>query len=510
MDFEIPSPGVHVLTAANGSGKTTLMVCMSRLSDSRAFNKFFIQHRSRNVDSFDKSRITYQSRRNNKVTYTYRRVSDSWRALTKNTQALEDFGYSDIVIIPTLGQRVYIQNQTITGGSVRAASEQLRNAMARVLDNPKFQTLRKINLGELRGRGGSNRRNNTAFLLPGQVLRSGTQRTQSYYSESSFSLGEIFTLNLLFGLQVISDNSLIVIDELEVALHPRVQINLLTYLQEIATEKNLTIIISTHSSSIIKCAPNLIYLNNAGNGQINVNYNCYPALALQEVAVEEDIQPDYAFFVEDASAELLLKEIIKIYFQINSARQQPLWKILPIGGYPEVLRFTKHANQYLLNRRIGQYCFLDNDVEAVKNSLRIKGNARTQAENVLWELFQSQDHKIKYLEITPELGLWNWIITDSTQATRLINLRFPDSTIDLNRLILDCNRVFTNSASNPRENAKNRISWILNEISTSTNEDIKRIKQNFFSAYVESFYQSQQNRNSLNALFGPIFNRRGN
>lgn len=499
-----------MITASNGSGKTTLMVCMSRLSDSRAFSNNFVQHRSWNVDSFDDSSITYRSRNSNTVTYTYRSTSDSWRPTTRDISALRDFGYTEIVVIPTLGQRVYIQNQTIAGGRVRPASVELRQAMARVLENPKFLNLRKINLGETRGRGGRNRRNNSAFLLPGKVLRRGTQRKQSFYSESSFSLGEIFTLNLLFELLTIQDNSLIVIDELEVALHPRVQINLLNYLQEIAISKNLTVLISTHSSSIIKCAPNLIYLNSDDTGNVEINYKCYPALALQEVAVEEDIQPDYAFFVEDSSAELLLKEMIKYYFQINPNRQQPLWKILPIGGYPEVLRFTQRANVYLLHRRIGQYCFLDDDVNVVKSNLQQKGNARTIAENTLWELFQSQDAKIKYLNITPELGLWTWISENAQDSSNSINQRFPDSFIDIPDLIRRSNAAFPHAAQNPRDEAKNRIAWLVNEIMNLTNEDTKRIKSNLFTAFVGNTYQNQENRNRLNALFGPIFNRQGN
>ena len=42
------------------------------------------------------------------------------------------------------------------------------------------------------------------------------------------------------------------IDEIEIALHPKAQINLLRKLKDIAAQKNLTIIFSTHSSTLIK------------------------------------------------------------------------------------------------------------------------------------------------------------------------------------------------------------------------------------------------------------------
>jgi len=436
--------------------------------------------------------------------------SNSWRPTTRNTDAIHDFTYRDINIIPTLGKRIYVQQQTIEGGKVKAASDDLRQAMKNVLENSKFEKLLKINLGETRGRGGSNRRNNTAFLIPKGYVRRFGKRTQSYFSESNFSLGEIFSLNLLFELQVIKDHSLLVIDELEVALHPRVQINLLNYLEQKAKEKNLTVIISTHSSSLIKCASNLIYLGNEGDGKIKVHYNCYPALALQEVAVEEDIQPDYVFFVEDTAAEYFLREMIKSYFALNDTRQQPLWKILPIGGYPEVLRFTERADQYLLHRRIGQYAFLDQDVEAVKDNLQQKGNSRTDAENELWRIFQSQINKTRYLGITPELGLWDWISNETDKAQTLINQRFPDAVLNIINFLQQCTQAFPYPAQNHRAGAKNKISWLCEQISVHTNEDRKRIKQHLFAIYTEYYYSSQENKNSLNALFGPIFNLQGN
>ena len=510
LDFEMPSPGVHVITASNGSGKTTLMHCIERLSNTRVFNDNFTQHGSWNVDSFEKSKVTYKSHNNNEVTYTYRSESDTWRPTTRTTSTLGEFNYDNIVAMPPLGQRVYVQNKSIRGGSVNAAQDELRTVMARVLENDSFLGLLKFKIGETRGRGGARRRKNIAFLLPKSYETRNNKRTQTYFSESSFSLGEIFTLNLLFRIEDIAENSLLIIDELEVALHPRVQINLLRFLEEKANEKQLTIIISTRSSSIIKCAKNLIYLENTGAGVIRPHYNCYPTLALQKVAVEEDILPDYVFFVEDSMAELYLKEKIKHYFIINSNRQQPLWKVLPIGGYPEVLRFITRANQYLLHNAIGQYAFLDQDVITIRSDLQQKGNERTGAENELFELFTNQAQRTKYLSITPELGLWQWLNGETAQSDDLINQRFPDAVININDLLHQCALAFPNPADNVRTEAKRKIRWICNTISENTNEDIKRIRQHLFAAFAFHKYSIDQNRNSLNELFGPIFNHQGN
>lgn len=508
LDFEIPPPGVHVVTASNGSGKTTLMHCIERIVNNSVFRDNFTQHGSWNVDSYEKSRITYRSNLGREVTYTYRSGSDSWRPIAQTAATLTDFKYEQIVTIPTLGTRVYIQNKTIKGGFVKAAQNELRGAMERVLGNEKYKKLLKINLGETRGRGGGKRRENIAFLLPKGVESKLGKQTQTYYSESSFSLGEIFTLNLLFQLGTIPDNSLLVIDELEVALHPRVQVNILNYLEEKSREKNLTIIISTHSSTLIKCARSLIMLRNNGDGEIQALYNCYPALALQEVSVEEDMQPDYVFFVEDTAARLYLKEKIRLYFSIVVDRPQPIWKILPVGGFREVLNFLKESNRYLLQRRIGQYAFLDHDVLATKNDLIAAGKNRTEGESRLLELFTSQENRIKFLSITPELGLWKWLNDNPGQCQIAINGEFQDSPLNVTNLLAECEIAIPNAANNERAEAKTKTKWLYQQISEISNIDVVRIQQILFSIYAFQKYSARPDQ--LRGLLGPIFGRQGN
>ena len=505
LDFEMPGVGVHVISATNGCGKTTLIHCVERLVNTRVFNDNFKQHDSWNVDSYDKSEICYRSHRGNQVIYTYRRTSDSWRPTTQSVEALSDFDYSEIIAIPALGDRVYISNETIRGGSVRAASQDMRTAMSQVLGDPKFSELRIYKVGETRGRGGASRRKNIAFLLPsGFETRNGT-RTRLYYSESSFSLGEIFTLNLLYQIQTIQDNSLLVIDELEVALHPLVQINLLKYIEEKASEKNLTVLISTHSSSLIKSARNLLLLKNDGVGNITAHYDCYPTLALQEVAITEDIQPEFVFFVENEAAEAYLKEKIKYYFNLIN-QTSPLWKVLPVGGYMEVIRFLKNAHQYLLINKIGQFAFLDFDVVGTEASLTAKGNNRTESENVHWQLFQSQSAKIKYLSITPELGIWDWLTNNTPNCQAILRQKYPDANINLQNLINASLLEHSTPSGNPRKDAKNKLFTLINSLSDLTNEDLKRIRQKLFAGFISHQYGSATQQGALRGIFGPIFN----
>ena len=61
-------------------------------------------------------------------------------------------------------------------------------------------------------------------------------------------------LNILDLLQNIAPKTLLLIDEVELSLHPIAQIKFYDFLKRQANSKNLAIVISTHSSSLIKHA----------------------------------------------------------------------------------------------------------------------------------------------------------------------------------------------------------------------------------------------------------------
>ena len=69
------------------------------------------------------------------------------------------------------------------------------------------------------------------------------------------------------------------------ALHPRVQVNLLEYLKEKADEKDLMVFISTHSPTMIKATkPNeVILLESDTDGNVSAVTPCYPARALGRI-----------------------------------------------------------------------------------------------------------------------------------------------------------------------------------------------------------------------------------
>lgn len=498
LEFEIPSEsGVYVLTGSNGSGKTTLMTCLLRIGWFRAFQDNF-RTGSERIDKFN-GYIEYFVD-NTSVKYIH--GNQRWVPTPRNRSTiLRQFGFPDVRFLPATGNRLYIHDQNITPTDFRSVNQNLKDDLNSLLETEKFDNLRYIQTGSARGRGSGSQRWKRAYVI---------KHGNDYYSEKNFSLGEILVLNTLLLIEDVPSGSMLLIDELEMALHPKVQIKLLRYLETKAREKNLIVILSTHSSSIIKCAENIMYLKNSGGGNITVLNKCYPAIVLREVAIEEDIQPDYIFLVEDDMAKLFLEAVLNLYFQYENTSLRPICKILPIGGYPQVLSFADNTREYLFNNRIGQYLFLDKDVEQVKSDLARKGNNRTEAENSLFDLFSNLERRIKILPITPELGLWNWIISNSRTIQNRINSHYPDATFGLDSLISQTNSNFPHTSNNERTNAKNHLAYLVRLLENNTNEHSKRISQFLFGLFVESYFSDHNNLNALRNTFGQIFNTRGN
>ena len=498
LEFEVPSSsGVYVLTGSNGSGKTTLMTCLLRIGWYRAFQDHFKTGNER-IDNYE-GHITYEVGTNS---VTYHHAGSRWPPTPRrNSKLFEQFGFPEVRFLPATGNRLFIQDQNINPTDLRAVEASLKTDLNELLETSKFNNLRYVQTGSIRGPGSGSQRWKRAYIIK--------KENSDYYSEKNFSLGEILILNTLLLIRDISDGSMLLIDELEMALHPRIQIRLLKYLETKSNEKRLTVILSTHSSSLINYASNLIYLENKGDGKVKVITNCYPAIILKEVAIEEDIQPDYIFIVEDDMATMLLKETLKHYSQMDPTKLTPVYKVIPIGGYQQVLDFADNSSNYLFHSKIGQYIFLDADVIQTKNDLAQKGNNRNSAEQELFELFNKLETRTKFLPITPELGVWDWLLRETNQIQRSMDTYYSDITFNLGDLLKQTEDHFPTASLNDRKNAKQRLKFLVSLLEERTNENSKRINQHLFGLFVKDFYSIQSNVNTLKGVFGQIFNTRG-
>lgn len=91
LRFDIPGPGVWLLTAGNGAGKTTLLACLRRIGQSNAFqNHFPSSLRSERLDTHSQGTVTYEIA-GERVEYAYR--GERWTPRPRsNSHLFEELG----------------------------------------------------------------------------------------------------------------------------------------------------------------------------------------------------------------------------------------------------------------------------------------------------------------------------------------------------------------------------------------------------------------------------------
>lgn len=384
LAFEMPGPGVWLLTGENGSGKTTLLACLHRLGDRQAFPRYFqTSNVSDRLDAYSDAKITFKIN-DAKVEYTY--AGSRWAPRPKkNSNIVNGFGYSNVLFIAANSDRISPKPDDFGTDRIHAVSGSIKDAANRIFNTDKFKNLRKVNV---------TRGQNTAF-----VFKAGN----NYYSEKNFSLGELCVLKLLTKVQSSPANSLVVVDELEMALHPSAQIRLYHYLKEIANRDGHTIIFSTHSVSLIKTASrnSLIYLRRTAY-EIVAERKPYLSAVLGGLAHVEEKSADAVIYVEDEMAELSARTLVNL---VSAARigerktSAPKIEVVPIGGFHQVISFLKRHDA-LHRSSVKSFALLDLDV---KDETVASWQANEDVEKLAW--LQEYEGRIQYLPWTPEVGM---------------------------------------------------------------------------------------------------------
>lgn len=489
LEFNIPSRGVYLVTGLNGSGKTSLLAALFRIGSRHAFQKYYrtTTFESR-LDSFENSRVIYEIN-NEEVSYKY--GGQRWRATpSKNSGLFSKFPYAAVRFVEANGNRVEPFSDEIRFRSVRSAPTEVTEFMSYVLSDNKWENLKYVNTR--RGVGSE------AYLIP---YRKSNQT--HYYSEKNFSLGELCVLRLACSLSNIEDNSLILIDEIEMALHPQAQVRLLEKVQEISNGKRLTTLFSTHSATLIKNIRrnNIIFLHEESPRKFKSTTNVYPAQVLGEIAFDDEPGADFIFFVEDKQAKILLEQMLGFYNSLtnNESAFLPLYRVVPIGGFVQVLELLNASSQ-IFPDHVKRFSFLDLDVKT--ESL---ANAHRENNQVLLNLFNHSQEKIKYLPCTPECGLVEMIENADAQLIRKLNGLFSGARIDLRRIISSNEYNILNKQS-VRDKAKDRIRYIVSSVEASTGFGQTDIYRSFYKSYCIEKYENSTSE--IKRLFGQVFNAR--
>jgi len=483
LRFEIPDRGVWLLTAGNGAGKTSLLACLRRIGHSNAFPVHFPSSlRSERLDNHSNGIVTYEIN-GETVEYAYR--GERWTPRPRtNSHLFQRFGYASVTYMGATADRITPRPEDFDTRHIRAASRVIIDAANAIFETTKFSMLRTINL--TRGVG------NDAFVL------AIDGNPQTYHSEKHFSLGELCVLKLLRLLKDVNNNSMIIVDELEMALHPRAQVKLLRYLEDQAQAKSLTIIFSTHSVTLLKTIDrrHIIYLDKQDNGEVNPIYGCYPTYAIGNIASEEETLPDLMLYVEDVFARDMLSAFFEKFAdeRFDDPTARPTAKMVPVGGFQEVVAFLDR-NRSVLPDHVTQKAVLDDDV-----SSETLAHWRQQNNHAQLAKFQRLQNDIKFLPFTPEVGLMNHIAANLQAFEQGLRQRCADNQLRIGEIVGRYNT--TLQGGQLRNDAKTATRDLMEYVEQRTARSTDIVREQLCGVFVNLAWG--EFRADFFQLFGPM------
>lgn len=497
LEFEVPTSGVYVLTGSNGSGKTSLLLALNRICDKNAFSNLRIG-RFVGMDQFANTVFTYS---NDIQTVSYKRSNRGWEPTPRGVDIKSLFTFSDSCFITTTGFRFY-QPDTKTfykrRGSVvyKEAAVEIKQGLNEVFNTSKFDNLKYVMIRNIRGRQKTLHRDNILYVI---------KESDNVYSEVHFSLGERMILNTLDFIQGLQNGGLLLIDEIELALHPVAQVQFFNLIRRIAVQKQLTCIISTHSSSLVKIAERRFYLEKI-NGPVTVLKDCQPAYILKDISVAEDNRPDYIFFVEDEMALRYLRAVIRKY-QLTEDRHI-FFKISYVGGYEQVIRLTEQFYTIPPFTRRQIQAFPDADFQESWDWLVAKPDKDLGQQDLLNTIVRNQQNTT-ILDITPEKDIWDWLIANPQLFEQDVINIFGQQMFSMTDIVNQvAQEEFNRNQNNERKHAKfcfKNLSDKLCHYIIATSDDFWY--EQLITCYVENKLSNHVEFNSWKQRIKSIVNR---
>lgn len=378
IEFDLPSkPGVYVFCGTNGIGKTTIFHAISFLFNKGALRSAF-RPGSNGYDSFFNATITY-TEQSESVTYKFN--SANWAPSTKKSAITSHHPYKKGTFLKVDHTRVVPKDDVLKSSTPVLCDFAMD--VKNVVGNPIFEKLSTVTIQGKR----------KAFVC-------------NNHTEKYFSSGELAVTKIISSIYN-KRNMCILIDEAEISLHPDTQLRLLNYLNEIATQNELIILISSHSQVIIKYHPakDIFFIEPDSKGGLQITNPCFPSYALQSISPIKDYFSDRIFLFEDEEAIIFFEELVKK--KSDLIKKKMSYICLPVAGWAQLAKFLDNANKHLCKSPNQKYkAIFDADVNI--SDLKV----------LPFHSSIAGDYDL--LEITPEITPIRWLTHDK-EALDLVN-----------------------------------------------------------------------------------------
>lgn len=194
--------------------------------------------------------------------------------------------------------------------------------------------------------------------------------TTNEYSSYNAATGEEVLLKIIIDSVEAPANSLILIDEIEVGLHPKIQRRLVGVLNNISRNENKQFILTSHSPSILSSVPekSRVFIEKTPSNDYKSISNISVNAALSKM--DSMSYPLVDLYCEDTEAKKIIqKAISSIQTDLKVTNFSDLINIISVGAADLTYSYFKaHQATYPFKRiRTGYACVLDGDRRNLKN-----------------------------------------------------------------------------------------------------------------------------------------------
>jgi predicted ATPase len=195
-------------------------------------------------------------------------------------------------------------------------------------------------------------------------------RTSLPYTAFNMGGGESCIIALLHLLQRLPRGGMLVVEEIDAALHSQAQVRLAEVLVQYCLKNQIQVICSTHSETFIDALPRQARLLIKRTGEGHVVYES-PSTRFAVYEMLGSVQPELAIYCEDYAASVLIEEALP-----QSLRSRV--KILDVGSKVTVIR---QGVSHLRGQMPAQVlCVLDGDVSEAEIAHSIKSECSPRAD----------------------------------------------------------------------------------------------------------------------------------
>lgn len=368
------TPDVYAITGVNGIGKSTVLTAISpRLIENINFS--LLKPLDYTIDSF----VSFSINGNTEIWKPD--LSGDWHCTPGKTLKLRGFQEGSITkgtrFSNASSYKAYKRLLNVDESLLSPADDFVKENLGAILHNDKYYYDNLYRLD----------RKKAAQRYRYYGVPYFWKRNSQLLSHFDLSTGEFLLINLLHllnNLLVRTNNNiplnLILIDEIELALHPSAIRRLVNFMKEISHRYHVAVYFSTHSLEIINALPidNLFYLKQKDKNTIVCQTPCYPAYITRDIYAHNGY--DIVILVEDDLAESLVENFIEKNHLDSNKRIQ----VLPVGGYDNTLDLHQNImTDKILTNVSHIVSIIDGDVKNMVN--------RKRNEEHLWSTIDSNN-----------------------------------------------------------------------------------------------------------------------